>query len=313
MRTDGGLLSGRQICSPAAGPKSESVAVVDLGAPIGGVPPVVGPVPVHAGERCDAEPRDVLTDEERRRHVDHGAAFLRRLEPVGAREARPVEQRENRDCRGCRARARPARIRRNVEIPLSSAEPCRPRCRAPRHRIGSPLPSCGNSWRLGRPASRCRCRAHPSRGIRRSRARPAVSFRARSCRSRNPAANRDLERLSSGNLVDAHGQRVELIEVEEAHGEGARPCGHRARLGRNLIFCTTSKSILPIMSGAGGTVGQYGAPASAFALRRSRSKSKLGRPPTRSAVRAGADRRLPSWQRPGHAGGQEVSATDRRH
>ena len=76
-----------------AGPHGEAVGIVHLGPPVdGGGLRRLG-IPVHRGQRRDAEALDVLAQEQRGLDVhDHALGALQR-EAVGAGEARPVEQR----------------------------------------------------------------------------------------------------------------------------------------------------------------------------------------------------------------------------
>ncbi len=77
-----------------AGQQGEAVAVMDLRAPVGRLLPIAFAIPVHRGERCDADPLDAAA--KLNRHADVLDDALRGHpvhEPPGARGARRIEQR----------------------------------------------------------------------------------------------------------------------------------------------------------------------------------------------------------------------------
>ena len=82
-----------------AGPQRQPVAIVDFRTPVGGIAPLILAVPVHAGERRDAQLRDVGPEEEFGAHLHDRAALLCGIELIGAGQAGAVEQRVNRDRR----------------------------------------------------------------------------------------------------------------------------------------------------------------------------------------------------------------------
>ncbi len=78
-----------------AGPQRQAVAVMDFRAPVGGFLPFVFAVPVHAGQRRDAQPRRGRAEEQFAMHLHgHRAAVVAgAVEAVGAGDGRAIQQR----------------------------------------------------------------------------------------------------------------------------------------------------------------------------------------------------------------------------